>query len=68
MKLGLWKHAVIMPMESSCVKFNNNKLHSLRRYNIAQSYIILHSVVQRLSEHNLKISLHNHIQELTQRK
>jgi hypothetical protein len=37
------------------------KLISLQRYDIAQNYIILHRVVQRLSQHNLKISHHHHI-------
>jgi hypothetical protein len=37
------------------------KLNSLKRYDIAQNYIILHRVVQRLSQHNLKISHHRHI-------
>jgi hypothetical protein len=32
------------------------KLSSLQRYDIAQNYRILHRVVQRLSQHNLKIS------------
>jgi hypothetical protein len=37
------------------------KLNSLQRYDIAQNYRILHRVVQRLSQHNLKISHHRHI-------
>jgi hypothetical protein len=37
------------------------KLNSLQRYDIAQYYRILHRVVQRLSQHNLKISHHRHI-------
>jgi hypothetical protein len=37
------------------------KLSSLQRYDIAQNYRILHRVVQRLSQHNLKISHHHHI-------
>jgi hypothetical protein len=37
------------------------KLNSLQSYNIAQNYRILHRVVQRLSQHNLKISHHRHI-------
>jgi hypothetical protein len=37
------------------------KLNSLQRYDIAQNYRILHRVVQRLSQHNLKISQHHHI-------
>jgi hypothetical protein len=37
------------------------RLNSLQRYDIAQNYTILHRVVQRLSQHNLKISHHRHI-------
>jgi hypothetical protein len=37
------------------------KLNSLQRYNFAQNYRILHRVVQRLSQHNLKISHNRHI-------
>jgi hypothetical protein len=37
------------------------KLNSLQRYGIAQNYRILHRVVQRLSQYNLKISHHRHI-------
>jgi hypothetical protein len=37
------------------------KLNSLQRYDTAQNYRILHRVVQRLSEHNLRISHHCHI-------
>jgi hypothetical protein len=37
------------------------KLNSLQRYDITQNYRILHRVVQRLSQHNLKISHHCHI-------
>jgi hypothetical protein len=37
------------------------KLNSLQRYDIAQNYRILNRVVQRLSQHNLKISHHRHI-------
>jgi hypothetical protein len=37
------------------------KLKSLQRYDIAQNYRILQGVVQRLSQHNLKILHHRHI-------
>jgi hypothetical protein len=37
------------------------KLNSLQRYDIAQNYRILHRVVQRLFQDNLKISHHRHI-------
>jgi hypothetical protein len=58
---------------NSCISGNRNfiiflyfihlrrKLNSLQRYDIAQNYRILHRVVQRLSQHNLKISQHRHI-------
>jgi hypothetical protein len=68
MKSGLQNYAVIMPIGSSCVKFNSNNISSLQRYDIAQNYGILHEVVQRLSQHNLKMSNHRHIQKLRQRK
>jgi hypothetical protein len=37
------------------------KINSLQRYDIAQNHRILHRVVQRLSQHNLKFSHHRHI-------
>jgi hypothetical protein len=37
------------------------KLYSLQSYNISQNDRILQRVVQRLSQHNLKISHHRHI-------
>jgi hypothetical protein len=37
------------------------KLNTLQRYDNVQNYRILHRVVQRLSQHNLKISHHHHI-------
>jgi hypothetical protein len=43
-------------------------LNSLQRYDIAQNYRILHRVVQRLPQYNLKILHHCHIQKLHQRK
>jgi hypothetical protein len=54
MKLGLQNYAVIVPIENSYIKFNNNKINSLQVYDIAQNYKILHKVVQRLSQHNLR--------------
>jgi hypothetical protein len=36
-------------------------LNSLQKYDIAQNYRILHRFIQRLSQHNLKISHHRHI-------
>jgi hypothetical protein len=44
------------------------KLNSLQRYDIEQNYIILHRMVQRLSEHNLKISNNRHIYKLRKTK
>jgi hypothetical protein len=37
------------------------KLNSLQRYDIAQNYRLLHRMVQRLSQHNLKISHHRNV-------
>jgi hypothetical protein len=37
------------------------KLNCLKRYDISQNYRILHRVVQRLSQHNVKVSHHRHI-------
>jgi tRNA C32,U32 (ribose-2'-O)-methylase TrmJ len=68
MKLGLQNYAITIPIDKSYVKFNNNKINSLQIYEISQNYRILHQVVQRLSQHNLKISNHRHIQKLRQRK
>jgi hypothetical protein len=45
-------------LQTSCIKFNNNKLNTLQMYNIADKYRIVHRVVQCLSHSNLKI-LHN---------
>jgi hypothetical protein len=68
MKSGLQIYAVIIPIGSSCIKFNSNNISSLQRYDIAQNYGSLYEVVQCLSQHNLKISNHRHIQKLRQRK
>jgi hypothetical protein len=52
---------------NSCISGSRNfihlrrKLNSLQRYDIAQNYRILHRVVRRLSQHDLKISHHRHI-------
>jgi hypothetical protein len=64
--LGLENYIVIIPTENCYIKFN--KVNSLQIYDIAQNYSILHKVVQSLSEHNLKILIHLHIQNLRQRK
>jgi hypothetical protein len=68
MKLGLQNNVIIIPTHNSYVKFNNNQINSLYEYHIAQNYIILHKVILRLSQHNLKKSNHRHIQKLRQRK
>jgi hypothetical protein len=63
--LGNQNYDVIMPRAKVLyIKFNNNKLISLQRYATAQIYAVytnIYTVVQRLSEHNLKISHHCHI-------
>jgi hypothetical protein len=66
MKAGLQNHAVITT-ENNCIKFNNKKINSLQIYDTAQNYIILHKVVQRLAQHNLKIFKYRHIQKDGQR-
>jgi hypothetical protein len=50
------------------IKFYNNNINSLQRYDIAQHYKILHNVVQRLSQHSITIWNHCHIQKPRQRK
>jgi hypothetical protein len=47
MQLGLRNYAFIMPIEISCIKFNNNEINTLPRYDTAQNYRILHKVVER---------------------
>jgi hypothetical protein len=67
-KKGLRNYVVIIiPTENSCIKFNNN-INNLQRYGIAQNYRILHKVVQRLSQHNLRISNQRHIHKLAKDK
>jgi hypothetical protein len=68
MKLGFHNYAVVIPTKNIDIKFNNRKINSLQIYDIAQNYRILHKVVQRLSQHHLKMSNHRHIQNLRQRK
>jgi hypothetical protein len=60
MKLGLQNYALI-PIENSCVKFNN-KVNSLQRCNTAQHYRILHKVVQCLSKHTVHL-LHEYCEQ-----
>jgi hypothetical protein len=60
MKLRLQNYAVIMLNEKCCIKYIN-KSSSLQNYDSVQNYKILHRVVQRLSQHNLKISHRCHI-------
>jgi hypothetical protein len=63
MKLELQNYAVITPNENSYIKCINNNINSLQIRDR-----ILQKVVQRLSQHNLKILNHRHIQKLRQRK
>jgi hypothetical protein len=42
MKLGLRYYAVVMSIEKSCIRFNNNRINSLERYDTAQNYKVLH--------------------------
>jgi hypothetical protein len=78
--MGDLNTVVCMDEVNSCISGSRNfiiflyfinlqrKLNSLQRSDIAQNYRILHSVVQRLSQHNLKISQHRHIYKLRQTK
>jgi hypothetical protein len=68
--MGVLNTVVCMDKVNSCISGSRNfiifmakvkQLNSLQRYDTAQNYRILHSVVQRLSQHNLKISHHRHI-------
>jgi hypothetical protein len=65
--MGDLNTVVCMDEVNSCVSGSRNfiiflyfihlrrKLNSLQRYDIAQNYRILHRVIQRLSQHNLKM-------------
>jgi hypothetical protein len=44
MELGLWNYAIFMPVENSCIKFNNNKIDILQTYKIAEFYTVWFSV------------------------
>jgi hypothetical protein len=71
--MGDLNTVVCMDEVNSCISGSRNfiiflyfihlrrKLNSLQTYDIAQNYRILHRVVQRLSQHYLKISHHRHI-------
>jgi hypothetical protein len=67
MKLGLQNYGVIILNDNSYIIFNNNN-KQLQTYYTAQNYRILHKAVQCLSQHNLKMSKHRHIQNLRQRQ
>jgi hypothetical protein len=54
MKLVLHNYSVFIPSDNSYIKFNNNKINSLQAYDNAQNFRILHKVVQRLSQRNLR--------------
>jgi hypothetical protein len=51
MKLVLQNYAIIISIENSCIKFNN-EINSLQRYDTAQNYRILHKMAQHLYQHN----------------
>jgi hypothetical protein len=68
MKLALQNYAVIIATDSSYIKFNNNEINSLQTCDNAQNYRILHKAIQRLSQHDINMSNHRHIQDLRQRK
>jgi hypothetical protein len=72
--MGDLNTVVCMDEVNSCISESRNfiniflyfihlrrNLNSLQSYHIAQNYRILHRVVQRLSQHNFKISHHRHI-------
>jgi hypothetical protein len=67
MEFELKIYAIIIPTKNDFIIYNNN-IGILQMYVIAQNERILHNVVQRLSEHNSKISIHRHIQVLRQGK
>jgi hypothetical protein len=60
-KMVLHGDAIVMLIENTCIVFNNNKFNSLHRYDIPQNDRIVHRVVQRLFQHNLKISHRRHV-------
>jgi hypothetical protein len=53
--LGLRNYAIMIPVRTSCIKCNN-KINVLQMYDVAQNYRIPQKLVQRLSQHSLKIS------------
>jgi hypothetical protein len=68
MKFGFQNYTVIIPINNSYIKFNNNKINSVQIYNIAQNYRILHKIVHPVSQRKLTISKYRHIQKLRHRK
>jgi hypothetical protein len=61
MKLGDFKITPLsLKRQKKFIKFNDNKLNSLK-YISLHKIVEFHRVVQRLFEHNLKISYHRHI-------
>jgi hypothetical protein len=68
MKLGLQNNTIIIAINNSYIKCNNDKINSLQTNGIAQNYRILHKVVQCLSQYNLKMSNHGQIKKIRQRK
>jgi hypothetical protein len=63
MKLGLQNYVVIIPIDNSYIKFNNNMITSLQKYVIAQN-----NTIKGLSQHDLKMPNHFHIQKIRQIK
>jgi hypothetical protein len=57
MKMGLQNYVVIIQIDKSYIKFNNNKTNSSQRYDTAQNYRIVYKTVHSLSQHNLKMSI-----------
>jgi hypothetical protein len=45
MKLGLQAYAVILPIKTSYIKFNNNGINILQRHDIIQNCNILENVL-----------------------
>jgi hypothetical protein len=68
MNLGLLNYTIIIPIDNSYIKFNNNRINNLQTYVILQIYRILEEVVEHLFQHNLKMLNHRHIQKVRSRK
>jgi hypothetical protein len=55
MKLGLQNYAVILPIKTNISNLTARNIY-IQIHNTAQNFIIPHKVVQRLFQHNLRIS------------